>query len=568
MTASETAPQSARKPRTVVTAAALSKRERNLTLGAVLAALLLAGLDQTIVATAGPAIQRDLRIAPALYAWLTTAYLVTATVMLPIYGKLSDRFGRKPILITGVSVFLTGSLLCGLSPGAMTLIAARAIQGFGAAALFTTVFAVIADIFPPAERGKYMGLISGVMGLTSVIGPLAGGFITDTFGWHWVFFINLPIGAVALWFIITSMPRLGGHADHALPVDVAGAVLLIVGVVPLMIALSIGRSDPGAAGDGYAWGTWPVLTMLGVGTAGIAAFVIRERRAPDPILHLELFRNPVIGYGSAALFVIGGAFLFGIVFLPLFLVNVTGVSATDAGLAMMPLTLGIVLASMSAGQFVSRFGHPKRLMLGALFILAVSFLVMGFTLSPESSRWSVSARMLLMGLGIGPTLPLYTLVMQAASSPKDLGVVTAASTFSRSLGQVLGLAFFGTLFAAALSGAMNDRVAPLLARLSPPVREAIAGSGSTTTLTAGEGGATVAFDTTAAIARVRRAAPGDARAEAAVAEVSQGFKLAFTGAISLLFRVGVGLVVLGFGITWLMPEVPLRDATHATAIVE
>jgi len=200
-------------------------------------------------------------------------------------------------------------------------------------------------------------------------------------------------------------------------------------------------------------------------------------------------------------------------------------------------------------------------MLGALVILAVSFVVMGFTLSPEASRWSVSARMLLMGLGIGPTLPLYTLVMQAASSPKDLGVVTAASTFSRSLGQVLGLAFFGTLFAAALSGAINDRVAPLLTQLSPSLQEAVVGR-ATSVGAAGEGGATVAFDATAALARVRRALPGDARAETAVSEVSQGFKLAFTDAITLLFRVGTGLIVLGFAITWLMPDVPLRDAGH------
>jgi EmrB/QacA subfamily drug resistance transporter len=569
-----TAPQPAissplpRRRREIVDAASLSKRDRTLTLTGVLLALLLSGLDQTIVATAGPAIQRDLEIAPALYAWLTTAYLVAATVMLPIYGKLSDRFGRKPILLAGVSIFLTGSFLCGISPGAMTLIFARGVQGLGAAALFTTAFAVIADLYPPALRGRYMGLVSGVMGLASVIGPLAGGFITDTFGWHWVFFINLPIGAVALWFIISRMPRIGIHAEEPLPVDVLGAALLIVTLVPLMIALSLGRTDPAVTGDGFAWSSWQIVTMLSVAAVGIVAFTARERRAPDPILHLELFRNRVVTLGTAAMFVIGAAFLFGIIFLPLYLVNVIGVSATDAGLAMMPLTLGIVASSIGAGQLVSRIGHPKLIMLSSLAFLAGAFALLGFTLSPESTQWSVSVRMLLMGMGVGPTLPLYTLVMQAASEPRELGVVTATATFSRLLGQVIGLALFGTLFASALSQAITMRASPELAQLSPEVRVAIGGSTSATF--AGEQGVSVAFDTAAARARVRAAAPGDAAALAAVGRVHHAFELAFTDAVTLLFKAGIMLVMLGFVITAFMPDVELRHTTreHPAVTVE
>lgn len=547
--------------RRVIAAASLTRRERNITLAGVLVALLLAGLDQTIVATAGPAIQRDLQIAPALYAWLTTAYLVMATVMLPIYGKLSDRFGRKPILIIGVSIFLTGSLLCGISQGAISLIAARGVQGIGAAALFTTAFAVIADLYPPAVRGRYMGLISGVMGLASVIGPLAGGFITDAFGWHWVFFINLPIGSVALWFIITTMPRLGMHSEQRLPVDILGAALLFIGVVPLMIALSVGRAEGSAAGGGYSWTSWQVLTMLGLAGAGLISFLIRERHAPDPILHLELFRNRVVSFGAATLFVIGAAFLFGIVFLPLYLVNVTGVSATDAGLAMMPLTFGIVISSVASGQIVSKFGHPRLIMLAALAILGGSFALMGFTLTPESSQWSVSARMLLIGLGIGPTLPLYTLVMQAASQPRELGVVTAASTFSRSLGQVIGLALFGTLFASTLGGELASRVAPRVAELPPAVREAIDGSSASSTAPGGEGTPTVAFDTAAIKRRVRRAVPGDETSLARVDVIHRSFQVAFTETVMKLFRVGIGLVLLGLIITALMPDVELRHAS-------
>jgi EmrB/QacA subfamily drug resistance transporter len=533
----------------------------------VLLALLLAGLDQTIVATAGPAIQADLRIAPALYAWLTTAYLVTATVMLPIYGKLSDRFGRKPVLLAGVSIFLTGSLLCGLAPGATMLIAARGVQGLGAAALFTTTFAVIADLFPPDTRGRYMGLVSAVMGLASVIGPLAGGFITDTFGWHWVFFVNLPVGAIALWFIIATMPPLGLHDERRLPVDVAGAVLLVVGLVPAMIALSLGRIDPLDSGDGYAWSSWQILTMLGIAVVGLAGFGVRERRAPDPILHFELFRNRVVAFGAAAMFVIGAAFLFGIIFLPLFLVNVVGVSATDAGLAMMPLTLGIVVSSVASGQAVSRFGHAKLLMLGALALLAGSFALLGFTLTPDSTHGEVSLRMLLVGLGVGPTLPLYTLVMQAASEPRDTGVVTATATFSRLLGQVIGLALFGTLFATSLSQAIARGVGPELAPLPPAVRQSIVG-GAGTAAAHGEGGVSVAFDTAAARRRVTQIAPDDPRAHAAIPRVHRAFQLAFTGAVSLLFRVGIALAVLAFIITAFMPAVQLRRAPAPSPALE
>ena len=558
-----TAPQStleteeAAARRNIVTAESLTKRDRALTMTGVLLALLLSGLDQTIVATAGPAIQRDLQIAPGLYAWLTTAYLVAATVMLPIYGKLSDRFGRKPVLLTGVSIFLTGSFICGISPGAMTLIVARGIQGLGAAALFTTAFAVIADLFPPAVRGRYMGLVSAVMGLASVIGPLVGGFITDSFGWHWVFFINLPIGALALWFIITRMPRLGVHLEEKLPVDVAGALLLVVSLVPLMLALSLGRIDPESSGEGFAWGSWQIIGMLAISAIGTVAFVARERRALDPILHLELFRNKVVTLGTAASFVQGGAFLFGIIFLPLYLVNVIGVSATDAGLAMMPLTLGIVVSSITAGQLVSRVGHPKTIILSALGLLAGAFALLAFTLSPESTQMSVTWRMMLMGMGVGPTLPLYTLVMQASSEPREVGVVTATATFSRMLGQVIGLALFGTLFASALSHAVGSRVPVQLAAVQPEVRAAISGSSAPGAVSA-EGGVSIAFDTTAAMARVQRVAPGNEQAIAAVRRVHHAFALAFTDAVTLLFKVGIAIVVLGFIITAFMPDVELR----------
>ncbi|HEY8468972.1 MAG TPA: MFS transporter, partial [Longimicrobiales bacterium] len=341
-------------------AAGLGGRDRALALAGVLAALLLSGLDQTIVATAGPEIQRSLGIPAGLYAWLTTAYLVASTVMLPIWGKLSDLYGRKPVLVAGVGIFLFGSLLAGLSPGTLVLLVARAVQGLGAACLFTSTLAVIGDLFQPPQRARYMGLIGGVMGLSSVIGPLAGGVITDTLGWNWVFFINLPIGGVALWFIITHMPRIGGRRSDA-RVDVAGAAWLLAAVVPLLFALSASAS-PAAS-----------LALGAAGVAGLVVFIRAERRAEDPILDLRLFRRREVALPLAATFVLGGAFLFSMVFLPLYLVNVAGVSATGAGLTMLPLTLGIVSGSVGSGQLASRVGHARRILLGSLLLQMLAF---------------------------------------------------------------------------------------------------------------------------------------------------------------------------------------------------
>lgn len=549
-----------------------------LALSGTLAALMMAGLDQTIVATAGPEIQRDLMIPASLYPWITTAYLVASTVMLPIYGKLSDVLGRKPVLIVGVMLFLLGSLLCGLAPTTGLLIAARAVQGLGAASLFTTTLAVIADLFPPNERGKYMGLIGAVMGISSVAGPIAGGIITDLMGWHWVFFINLPVGLGALWLIVTKMPRLGGRGARPVRIDVAGALWLLATVVPLLLALSLGRAEATPA-DGWSWTSPTILGMFGAAAGALVAFLLTERRAADPILDLSLFRSRTIGRATLTMFVLGSTFLFSIVFLPLYLVNVLGISAARAGLSLTPLTLAMVLTSVLSGHAASRFGHVKWQLVGSLAVLATAFALMGFTLTPESTLAGVTLKMILIGLGMGPTMPLYLLIVQNASRPEDVGVVTAGSVFSRAMGQVIGLALFGTLFAATLTGSLSAGTASVMGDVPPEARALLAGA--MPEVIGGGESIGIRFEADSARARIVAAAgaatdpaasqsgvngevtlPGASRAVAleVVDEMEAIYDESLTEATTRLFRIGVVLVLISLVLTAAIPEEGGRGA--------
>jgi EmrB/QacA subfamily drug resistance transporter len=563
-------------------AEALSSSQRLFTLIGILLGVLLAALDQTIVATAGPAIQADLRIAPAVYPWLTTAYFVASTVMLPIYGKLSDLHGRKPVLVAGICIFVAGSVLCGLAWGTVPLILFRTVQGLGSAALFTSAFTLVADLYPPAERGKYQGLIGAVFALAGVVGPLAGGFLTDALGWHWVFFINLPVGAVALAFILLRMPALHPRAGHPRPrLDLAGALTLVLAVVPLLLALSLGRADPR---EGLSWGSWPILALLALGAVGLVLFLAAERRAPEPLLDLRLFTDRTFAMGNLAVFILGAGFLSVVVFLPLFMVNVVGLSATSAGLTLTPLTFGVLAGNVLAGQLVSRLGHYRRLLLGALVLLTAGYALMGFTLSPDSTQASVTVKMVIVGLGIGPGLPLYLLAIQNAVSPWQVGMATSSVTFFRQMGSTLGVAVMGAVFAATLASEVSARTAEATAGLPPAVRERLRPE----QVSAGGEGALagrlysseeVTEALRALVARQRREVEerleGPAQAEAlvrlhtleaqamaAVPRVERALAEAFTHAMAFIYRLAILIAVLGFVATLFLPELPLRQS-HA-----
>lgn len=592
-----------------------TREQRIFTMLGTLLGVLLAALDQTIVSTAGPAIQADLRIEPSLYAWITTSYLIGSTLMVPIYGKLSDLYGRRPILLVGIGVFLGGSLLCGVSQTAWQLIAARAVQGVGSAALFTTAFAVVADIFPPSERGKYQGLFGAMFGLSSVIGPLVGGLITDTVGWHWVFFVNLPVGAVAVAFILAKMPAIRPVLHRTPSVDWAGAAMLTLFVIPLLVALSLGRTEHTPGAGGWPWSSWQIVSMFAVSAGGLVAFLFVERRAHDPILPLELFRNRAFALGNLAAFVLGAAFLASIVFLPLFMVNVVGLSATRSGLTITPLTFGLIFGNVLSGQIVSRTGRYKRLLLVALVFLLGAYAIMGFTLSPDSTQGELTWKMILVGIGLGPSIPIYTLAIQNAVAPHEVGVASSAATFFRQMGSTIGVAILGTAFATSLGGAMQRELAAATEGIPPGLRAQVERP------SAGGGGAegpdvTQVFPREEIEARIRtdfaeqraaldaaangdlaarqrllsdsrvddrvkealegpaeRLGPGLAAARAgleqaetraleAVGKVARGIKNAFTIAIKQIYRFALLIALLGLVVTVVMPDLPLRR-THA-----
>jgi EmrB/QacA subfamily drug resistance transporter len=507
---------------------ALTRQQQVLTLAGTLIALFLAALDQTVVATAGPDIQKSLHLAPGLYSWITTAYFVSSTVLVPVYGRLSDVYGRKVVLVVGVVLFVAASVLCGVSQNAWQLIAFRALQGVGSASLFTSAFAVVADLFPASERGRYTGLFGAVFGVSSLVGPLLGGFITDHFGWHWVFFINLPLGALALSFIVLRMPPLKPVDAGKGSIDVMGGVLLAVGVVPLLLGASLGRSVLREGDVGYLWTSPPLFALGLLAVLGCVGFVTWELRVEQPLVDLRLFRIPTVRWGVGTMFVMGGAFLAPMVFLPLFMVNVVGVTNTASGLTISPLVMGIVAGNVLSGQLASRFGRYKPFLLVAMVVLTAGFLIMGFTLRPDSTQGEVTAKMVLLGLGLGPAIPLFTLAVQNAVSPQQMGVATSMTTFFRSLGSTIGVAVVGSVFASTLARDLEAGLAKATQGLPRELVVSTMSRQQAAPEAGGEGGAGMRFDAEAAKQRAAdglegarrlalKALEGDALAAAAVA---------------------------------------------------
>jgi EmrB/QacA subfamily drug resistance transporter len=413
--------------------------------GGLLLAMLLASLDQTIVATALPTIVGDLGGIDQL-SWVVTAYLLAATITMPLWGRISDLYGRKPLFQAAIAVFLTGSALSGAAQTLGELIAFRALQGLGAGGLMTLAMAIVAELVEPRQRGRYQGYIQMVFVSASVAGPLLGGLFVDHLSWRWVFYVNLPIGAVAL-TVISSALQLPAHDGPRPRIDYLGAALLAAGIAALLLVTVWG-------GQQYAWDS-AQITALGAAAVGLlAAFAVQERRAPEPILPPRIFRDPVFDVVAVVLLLTTCAFFAAVVFMPLFLQIVTGATATQSGLLLLPLLLSGAASTAISGRVITKTGRYKRFPVAGLGLMAIGLLLLS-TMDAGTSRATAAAFLVVFGAGFGLVSQILMVAIQNGVDRRDLGIATASANLFRALGGSVGVALFGAIFAARLGGQID-----------------------------------------------------------------------------------------------------------------
>jgi len=486
--------------------------------GALILVFLLASLDQTIVSTALPTIVGELGGLQHL-SWVVTAYLLASTVSGPLYGKFGDLYGRKVVLQTAIVIFLVGSALCGLSQNMAELISFRALQGLGAGGLIVTAIAVIGDVIPPRDRGRYQGIFGGVFGVSTIIGPLLGGFFVDNLSWRWIFYVNLPIGAVA--FVVIGAVFHVRPAPKQHKVDYLGAALLAGGLSAIVLFTSLG-------GTTWAWDSPEIIALIAIGVVAIGAFVLVESRVPEPILPLSLFRNRTFAVTSAVGFVVGLALFGAVTYLPLYLQIVKGVSPTRSGLQLTPLMLGLLVTSVLSGQLISRWGRYRIFPIIGTAVIAVGMLLLS-RLGIGTSLWMAALDMVILGLGLGMVMQVLVLAVQNAVDYTNLGVATSGSTMFRSIGGSIGVSLFGAIFSNRLHTELAQRLAP-----------------------------SVHLPSTTSPAAVRALPP----------PVRDSYVHAVTTALSPIFFVAAVICVVAFVLALLLPDVPLRQTSAAEGIGE
>jgi EmrB/QacA subfamily drug resistance transporter len=517
-------------------------------LGAVMIGVFLAALDQTVVGTALPKIITQLG-GNDLYTWAFTAYLLTSTISGPLYGKLSDLFGRRPIFLFGIGVFMIGSLLAGLSQEMWQLVAARGVQGLGAGALFPIALAVIADLFAPSERGRYQGLFGAVFGLSVLIGPAIGGLITDTIGWQFVFFFNLPIGAFVFFVVWRYLPlyHLAGDKPR---IDYLGAALFTGALVPILVGLTNKQraewTDPAVGG------------LIGLGALILVVFALVEARAREPIVPLDLFRNRSFTVSVAAFFLASFGFFATVVFLPRWFQVVDGSSATVSGYQMLPLLGGLIFSAVTAGQIVSRTGRYRLLLFGALAVMAVGLFMLS-QLRVDTPIPVLWAWMFVTGIGVGPTFAVFTIVVQNNVPVERIGTATSNLTFFQQVGGTVGLAITGTIFATSLADELPGQLTA--AGVPPEVGGALAGAGG--------GG----LDTLTGVGdlgtAILAAIPEGFRAQVGpfVPNIVDAIYAAFSIATANTFVIGIAASAVAAGLVLLLREAPAQ-AIDAAAEAE
>lgn len=505
-------------------------------LATVLLTMFFSSMNQTVVSTAIPTIIGDLQ-GFELYAWLFSAYMITSAITVPIYGKLSDVYGRRPFYIFGLIMFMIGSAISGQAHSMLELVIARGVQGIGAGAMMSMPRATIGDIFNPKERGKWMGVIGAVFGLSSILGPVIGGWITDTISWRWVFYVNIPVGLIALMGVIFTLPKV--RTTEQKKIDWFGSVLLTIGLVPILLGFTW-------AGTKYAWTDLMTLSLFAVGVVFLALFIIYERRAKDAIIEPTLFKNQIFSM-SLILGVFVGMAMFGsIMFLPLFIQGVIGLSAQSSGLVMSPMMISFIIGSIVAGGLMSKTGKYRKLahFSSALIILGTVLLM---SMNVNTSFPTVMVNMIILGLGIGSLMPLLNVAVQNAFPYRMMGTVNATQQFVQSLSGVIAAPIFGSILNKGFQNQMSESMPGELKEMA--------------------GGATDLDPQTLLTEQ----------AQAAIAEKFEQFgeagqhmyeqllhavKVSLTTGISHLFLVGLIFAVLCFVGTFFLPEKKLQDDNY------
>lgn len=437
----------------------LPPRATFLALSGVLLGMLLAALNQTIVATALPSITEDLG-GLAHYSWVFSAYMLASTVTVPIYGRLSDVYGRRPFFAAGILIFMAGAVVGGTADSMTQLIVARAIQGLGAGALIPLAMAVIGDLIPPSDRGRWQGLTGAVFGVASVLGPLTGGWIADHADWRWVFFVSLPVGVVALVVVLATL-RIPPHPERSVSVDYTGAGLLAAGVSCVLLGtVRAGEGTPGGGGE--------IAALFAVGVLVLGLLAWHERRVPDPIVPVSLFRVRTFTAAAAASFAVGVAMFGAIMFVPLFVQGVLGGSATNAGLVLTPLMLGLVAASVGSGQLISRTGRYRWAIISGPVVMAAGYALLS-ELDVGSTRGAATLAMVVLGIGLGLVMQNLLLVVQNTVRSSELGAATSATQFFRTTGGTIGVSVMGALMTAGLPAGAESASPQRLADAIHPV---------------------------------------------------------------------------------------------------
>jgi EmrB/QacA subfamily drug resistance transporter len=424
-----------------------SLRQLFIILGTVMLGMLTAAVGQTVVGTAAPHMVADLD-GVEHYAWIFTAYLLASTITVPIYGKLSDTYGRKPFFLGGITIFMIGAVLCGMAQDMNQLIAFRALQGLGAGAIIPIAIAIVGDIFPPSERGKWQGALFATFGLATVVGPTLGGFLTDSLGWRWIFYVNLPIGVFAI--IAASLTLPSAATGEQRKIDWTGVALLAMAAIPLMLALSW-------AGQEHAWTSPTILGLLGVAILGIGGFILVELRAENPILNPRFFASRIYTISMIGSFLTALGMFSTIMYMPLFLQGVLGHSATMSGMLVTPMMVGLVIASIIGGQLISRVGRYKYMAIMG-FVLAGSGMMLMASMDATVSTAQVLRNVVITGIGIGMMMQMFTIVAQNAFSIRDLGSVTASAQFFKQIGGALGVAALGSVMLNQYQSAYEGRL--------------------------------------------------------------------------------------------------------------